>query len=323
MPKLNGYTYTLEQCDVPEERRPELQRFRDKRRVWLTWLDFDEQHAIWQTLSGMVWREVALKTLASAVEGYEESALNNPLIVEALLEGHVATQVLAIRRLVEDTQKDRISLRRLVKDVRRCFDLFTRENYVCFDGLPFDYELVRDRNIETIIQQGGMAWMPFEGPESDGASELMHIQFDKLSGVHSTKRSRLDHLPYSLLTTIDNWLDASHVDELEEWSHAYLAHAGGPTSREKNAHVKVTANKISAAIRGLARAAEAASLIVYAGGRAGSFMPVAQYDQFAKLASPVVLPDKIQNAHDHWHKLAAEWGESLVGVEDELRGLPG
>jgi hypothetical protein len=38
---------------------------------------------------------------------------------------------------------DIISLRRLVKDIRRHFALFTRENYLCFDGLPYGYEAVQ------------------------------------------------------------------------------------------------------------------------------------------------------------------------------------
>jgi hypothetical protein len=32
-----------------------------------------------------------------------------------------------------------ISLRRLAKDLKRNFKLLTRENYVCYDGLPYDY----------------------------------------------------------------------------------------------------------------------------------------------------------------------------------------
>jgi hypothetical protein len=126
------YSYTIGQCDIPAHRRAALESFRDKRRLWLSWLDTDEHHAIWTTLHSMVWTEVAFKTLAGIATDNDENALNNPLVSEALLSGHVANQVLAIRRLMENTQKDRISLRRLLTDLRRNFNLFTRENYVCF-----------------------------------------------------------------------------------------------------------------------------------------------------------------------------------------------
>ena len=56
-----------------------------------------------------VWNEVAFNTLAGIADADSESALNNPLIIEAILYGHVALQVLAIRRLT-DTTKGVLSL---------------------------------------------------------------------------------------------------------------------------------------------------------------------------------------------------------------------
>jgi hypothetical protein len=113
-------------------------------------------------------------------------------MIEALLHGHVATQVLAIRRLVDDGNSDIISLRRLVKDMRRNFALFTRENHVCFDGLPYDYEAVRHtRFMENAGNWGkGGIWVPTSGPQGDCISESAHRQFDQLAGIDPAKRSR-------------------------------------------------------------------------------------------------------------------------------------
>jgi hypothetical protein len=177
----------------------------------------------------MVWREVAFRTLSNLAVTDDTNALNNPLLTEALLEGHVATQVLAIRKLMDDRRGDIISLRRLVKDLRHDFHLFTRENYVCHDGLPYDYQAVRQKTwLQKLGQQGGFVWMPIHGPEADGTSELAHTQFDALAGIDSAKRSRDDRLPDRLLTTIEGWLDASGADDLKKWSNTYLAHSGGP-----------------------------------------------------------------------------------------------
>jgi len=118
------YVYALAQCDVPPERHAALQSFRDKRRLWLSWLDTDEHPAIWTTLHSMVWTDVAFKTLTDFAVGDDKDALNNPLILDAALNGHVATQVLAIRRLMDKGSSDVISLRRLVKDLRRNCHLF-------------------------------------------------------------------------------------------------------------------------------------------------------------------------------------------------------
>jgi hypothetical protein len=126
-----------------------------------------------------------------------------------------------------------ISLRRLAKDLKRNFKLLTRENYVCYDGLPYDYMAVRQARFERNAGKGGHGiWAPTEGPDGDGTSEFAHVQFDELAGIDPAKRSREDRLPVSLITTIEKWLDDSGADDLANCSHAYLAHAGDPQERQ-------------------------------------------------------------------------------------------
>jgi hypothetical protein len=319
------YAYTITQCDVPAERRAALDSYRAKRRVWLSWISTDEHHAIWTTLHSMVWTDVAFKTLTNFAVGDDENALNNQLMVEALLNGHVATQVLAIRRLMDRSSSGVISLRRLVKDIKRDFALFTRENYVCYDGLPYDYLAVRQARFEKNTGkwgQGGI-WSPTEGPEGDSTSELAHKQFDKLAGIDPAKRSREDRLPISLVAAIEKWLDDSGADDLANWSHAYLAHAGDPQSRQKIAALRVTADKITDAIRVLARVTEAISAwLLCAGGRSNALMPVAQFNQFEKLDKPIMQAGGEAAAYKLWHRLSDERNNYLESVDAALIGPP-
>ena len=264
----DDYSYSIDQCDVNDKRA--LQSYRDKRRLWLSWINADEHHAIWQVLSSMTWTDVSFKTLTQFAIDDENSGLHNTLLTEALLNGHVATQVLAVRRLMDDGNSDIISLRRLVKDVKRNFSLITRENYVCFDGLPYDYEAVQHREMLEHLGKGPF-WGERSGPRGHGVSRMAHEQFDSLAGIDPAKRSRADRLPVSLMTTIEKWLADSDADDLAKWSHAYLAHAGGPQSRAKIAALQVTANKITDAIRALARVTEAVSAyLLFASGRSGN-----------------------------------------------------
>jgi hypothetical protein len=163
----SDYKCKLADCDVADKRA--LESYRAKRATWLSWLSTDQHHAIWDVLSGMVWTDVAFRSWAQFGIDDDASGLHNSLLTEALIGGHVATQVLAIRRLVDNRGDDVISLRKLIKDLRSNFALLTRENYVCFDGLPYDYEAVQRRDMEKHI--GG--WL-FLGRDR-GAGGLWHV----------------------------------------------------------------------------------------------------------------------------------------------------
>lgn len=315
----DDYAYSISQCDVPVERRNALQSYRDKRRLWLRWINSDEDHAIWQAISSMVWRDAAFKALIHFAVANENNGLNNPLLAEALIEGHVATQVLTIRRLV-DKGNGVISLRRLINDLKRNLALLTRENCVCFDGLPYDYQTVQQREmIERIKAGGGPYWAERSGPNAHITSRMMHEQFDKLGGIDPVKRSREDRLPASLLATIERWLDEGEADGLAKWSHAYLAHAGGPEPRERIAGQLVTANKITEAITALARVTEGISRwLLFASGRTSSLMPVAQFNPFERLDVQIMAPGGLRDACKVWHQLCDERNHYLDGVDQAL-----
>lgn len=317
---FDDYAYTIAQCDVTTEKRAALQSYRNKRRLWLSWIDTDEHHAIWRVLSSMVWTDVSFRALTHFAVNDENNGLNNSLLGEALLDGYVATQVLAIRRLMDDGNSDIISLRRLAKDLRRNFALLTRENYVCFDGLPYDYEAVQQKEMMECAGKVSF-WGETSGPGAHGTSSMAHEQFDKLAGIGPAKRSREDRLPASLLTTIESWLDDSGADDLAKWSHAFLAHAGGPESRKRAADLMVTTNKITDAIKALARVTEAISAwLLFAGGRTNSLMPVAQFNPFEKLDKPIMQAGGDADAYKLWHQLSDERNRYLDGVDAELIG---
>jgi hypothetical protein len=310
------YEYSITQCDVPTERRGALESFRAKRKQWVTWLDNDEHHAIWTTLSSMVWNDVSFRVLAQMALDDNESSLRNSLVAEHVINGQVATQVLAIRRLM-DNGRGNISLLRLLIELRGDFDLFTRENYVCFDGLPYNYEKVMQ--IELAAAGSGPFWAARTGPGAWAASSMAHEQFDRLSGVAAEKRSRVDRLPASLLDTIEGWLDNSGAGEIEKWSHAFLAHAGSVQRREEIANAALTNDKISAAIKALARVTEAISAeILFSSGRLNGLMATAQFNQFENLDKPITNTGRLINAQQMWDRLSAERDAFAEGLTEEL-----
>ncbi len=199
-----------------------------------------------------------------------------------------------------------ISLRRLIIDLRSNWSLFTRENYICHDGLPYDYDAVMLKELAAHANKGAF-WAATTGPDAWGTSRMAHEQFDRLAGIESSKRTRENRLPKTLLGTIESWLDGSGAEELAHWSHAYLAHAGGPDRRRQIEESLVTAHKISEAIRTLVRATEAVSAyVLFAGGRLNGLVPVAQFDQFEHLGQPAVKPGDQGEAAASWDALYRE-----------------
>ena len=193
----------------------------------------------------MVWTDVLFRMLTQFAIDYENSALHNSRLTGALLNGYTATQVLAIRRLM-DTSKNVISLRRLVGDLKNSVHLFTRENYACFDGLPYDYLAVQHKVLAENV--GNMPfWAETKGPKAFSTSSSAHAQFDRLAGIDPSSRTREDRLPKSLLTTIDKWLDDSGADALADWSSSYLGHAGTPERRQKIVDYTVTMDEVASA----------------------------------------------------------------------------
>jgi hypothetical protein len=319
--KADDCKYPIAQCDVPSERHSQLESYRAKRQQWFAWLDGDEHHAIWTNLSSLVWTDVSYRTLREIVVGQEDrnetGCLHNTLVAEQIIQGYVARQVLGIRRLLDGTSGV-ISLRRLIADMRSNWQLFTRENYVCHDGLPYDYEAVMLKEMAARVNTGAF-WASTTGRDAWAASQMAHEQFDRLAGVDPGKRTREDRLPKSLLGTIDSWLDGSGADQLADWSHQYLAHAGGPDRRKQIEKGLVTADQISEAIRTLVRATEAISAyVLFAGGRLNGLVPVAQFDQFEHLEKPAMQPGRKDEASGFWDKLHRERDTYAAGVDGEL-----
>ncbi|MGA7925661.1 MAG: hypothetical protein WCA20_06660 [Candidatus Sulfotelmatobacter sp.] len=136
------YKTTIDQCDVVD--REALVLYRVKRYEWLSWYELrkGDPNTIQQQLFSMMFLDLAYRTLAFARQKTDEDSVvsaQSGLLAHFLDQGYVATQVLAIRRLL-DGRKDVFSLRRLLDDITKHQHLITREIYVCNDGLLFDSE---------------------------------------------------------------------------------------------------------------------------------------------------------------------------------------
>ena len=110
------YKTAIDQCDVVD--RGALALYRVKRYEWLSWYELrkGDPNTIQQQLFSMMFLDLAYRTLAVARHKTDEESVvsaQSGLLAHFLDQGYVATQVLAIRRLL-DGRKDVFSLRRLL-----------------------------------------------------------------------------------------------------------------------------------------------------------------------------------------------------------------
>jgi hypothetical protein len=317
---FKDYEFAIAQCDVVD--KAALAVFREKRGLWLVWLETDEHHAIWQVLSTMVWRDVVFRTIAEIANANPQSGLHNPLLTEALLSGYFATQVLAIRRLMDNANKDVISLPRLLKDIRRNLKLFTRENIVGFDGLPYDYAAVEQRiMLQHLRQGGGGFWAARTGPDAYFPAQMAHEKFDRLTGVCPEDRSRNDRLPKRIINELVRWLDESGADDIVKWSHTLLAHAAGPNSPNRSAIAAAapTADKITGCIKAFVQVADAATNTILGHSGRGMLVPVPQFNPFDGMTNPLASSHQGRQFMDAcWDRFAKERNEFLEGIETAL-----
>jgi hypothetical protein len=254
---------------------------------------------------------MSFRVLARLAEIDVSSSLRNALLAEILIDGHFAIQVLTVRRLM-DYRPDVISLPRLLRDLKANIHLFTRENFVCHDGLPYDYEEA-ERRVWASRTGKGPFWGPTTGPDAYGTSEIMHNMFDRLTGAAPESRTREDQIPDRIVDKLSEWLNNSGSDQIVVWSHKFLAHGADAASRRNVdlAAIRPALDKHTNALRVFARVAEAAGMLL--GSGLGQYVPTAQFDKLDR------LPEWTQPQLDeYWEQLTSERENFTQGVLEDL-----
>ncbi len=241
----------LDICDVLNKEN--LRKFLDKRSEWISWLNGGDQNSVWKQLTAMEWNHrifLMINECTGIAAGQEISvAARNLLLAEFINQGYAANQSLGIRKQLEpgrkhEPDKQIISLRRTLDDIASNKHLINRECYVCYDGVPYDYEPIRqayhDDMLSQIDEHSGPAnelpftshGVPMNGPLAWSSSERRHKAFDRLSGKPPEDRSRCDLISPrifgSLYKKIDK--DAQHFHDVVEFTNKYVAHAADENS---------------------------------------------------------------------------------------------
>jgi hypothetical protein len=248
----------VEECDASEKEA--LRAYRSKREQWLRWYSFSEKHpnSIQGQIIGMTFLDMSYRTLArprSDTPPYVKIAARNGLLAHMLDQGYVATQILAIRRLL-DSGRGTVSVQRLLTEIKSSRKLITRQNYVAYDGTPYDPDGWRSfpQTVETAIWQG----------ESPGffifqRSQHRHETFDKLSGKSANDRSRSDLIQPGIFSRLQGWLASIEAKQLVRLSHEFFAHAAEKSYQGELEYKGVLLSDIESAQKAIVRVERAIS----------------------------------------------------------------
>jgi hypothetical protein len=310
------YKTRVEDCDVIDHAA--LAEYRAKRDEWLRWYELskDEPNSIQQQLFSMHFLDMTYRIISEArqVKDSSNSESQSALLSHLLDQGYVATQVLAIRRLL-DGRKDVISVRRLLGDILKHRNLLTRENYVCYDGLPYDSE-----SWQTLPQTIEMKIWKIDAPGLGkylGSSER-HKTFDSLSGVAANARKRDDLIQKNIFDEVEQWLDSAEATKLITLSHKFFAHAADMDSLGSLQYSGIALADISAIQRAIIRVERAITdkILFIAEGR--DVVPMPPLGLFKGLDNPVVQKDAIDIMYERWRQISSERNEWSKGIDDDL-----
>jgi hypothetical protein len=267
----------------------------EKRADWVRRLVGD-QHSIQSQVRDLLWDDAIYRTFGQIFELYQENDPNvgfNSSLMGLLIRNFFANQSSRIRKLI-DNRKDVISLFSLIRDLSRYSHLITRENYVCFDGIPYDTAQIEKDYIKQRLKQK----KPSGVPEEMMKSKIRHKEFDHLCGTNETNRSRMDGVNKKEITGLNSY---PKCKEVEDFVNKYIAHASDWRSREhiNRESFEVSLDKFDECYRELARAAK--SVGGFIGETVAWQVPVPQFDLFKNIEKPMIKKKDTRKLREYWH----------------------
>jgi hypothetical protein len=312
-----SYACEPHECDVQDQ--PRLIEYRKKRELWLHWygLHKDVPNNIQQQIFSMLFMDLAYRSITQPRQAGEQDgnlAIRNGLLAHLLDQGYVASQVFAIRRLL-DKRSDVISLRRLLNDIHSCRNLITRESYVSHNGAPYDPDSWQQLPQETEHQIWGIH---APGLSQYLASKYRHETFDQLAGVDATNRQRGDLIREEVFQTLNSWLDNSPAAHFITLSHKFFAHAADMQSLGALKYSGIKLDDVAAAQRAIIRVERAITDEILFVAEARDVVPMPPLGLFRKLQFPYCPADSIAEMDKMWDALTEERNQWCYGIPEEL-----
>jgi hypothetical protein len=296
-----------------------LTKYRKKRAEWLSWYWFqkDDPNNIEGQIIGMIFLDLSYRILAKPrgdMKNGADIAAKSNILAHMLDQGYVATQVLAIRRLL-DKGGNVFSIRRLLADIQNNRKLITREIFVAHDGSPYDPDAWQALPPTIEAQVFGIDAPGFAGYVR---SSERHKMFDKLSGVAPGDRSRQDMIRIEIFEKLQSWLNSAEAEKLVTLSHKFFAHAADVASRNSLTYSGVSPKDIQAAQRAIINVERAITDDILCIGVAREVVAMAPLGFLKGLDAVYAPTDAIADMEAYWEELKKDRNRWKDSYEAEL-----
>ena len=312
MNKKHDYTYPIEECDILDREKGEA--FRRKRQQWMEWLNGEDPHSISRQIYSMLWDHALFCTVnelrkIAATEPENGVGFNGP-IIRLFDAGFVTTQATTIRRLIEKSKTNPkwavISLRRVLKDIEENMELVTRENYVCYDGLPYDYDSVYQKSLSSLPEAKSgvhVGSLPAQGPDAWLMAKRVHENLDILSQVTPKKRTREDRIKIEVLEHLETQI--KKCQNIKKYVDKFIAHGAAPETRAGLADEEkaITLERLETCHKIIYQVASFTSGSLLWESNLGG-LPVPQYDHLKNFEKSWVSVKNLKKARKKWDEFA-------------------
>jgi len=212
--------------------------------AWQSWNDCllgEDVNSIFQQIVSMIWDTAIFRIIVELRKRRFES---NPsktqyytLLAEFVDRNYFNAQVTSIRRLIERTSLQGkygvYSIGALIKDIKKYRSELTREKYFKLRGLPYDYESIKQIELEqekNDLKNEGKNLFYFGKPEFDWENILHnHIIFDHLSMKNADERNPDDLISEQFINKLNEKLE--ECKKLEIFVNKFIAHSATVESR--------------------------------------------------------------------------------------------
>ena len=297
-----NYEYRVKQCDVPEVRHASLREYRKHRRKCMEYLWGNSDTSIVCQIQDLAWYTAVFRTLNEA-RRLEPAKSVNGAFWELTSVGYAHLMALGIRKLVDKDSRTN-SVCSLISQIERRPELLTREMFICYDGLPYDWQKVQMEYIASLeYRNGGQArWVPNSGPKAYEVSRMMHNTFDRLCG-NPKKPNRRDTIDTLILKQLKEALLHPAIKKVCNFANKRMAHAERP-SKSANPVSTTTYEDIDNALKQIVLIVNFLSTSFFYDTAFGSIVPIPQFDVLEGLDQPWISTENVENLRHYWNKIS-------------------